>query len=89
MTNNTTADTAANHPRVPEGTKLYTQVYVDTLRAQLEAAESDAARYRWLRDNCQNCADEYSTSGQLYFGTYAAGGLDAEIDSARTKAATP
>lgn len=43
--------------------------------------ERDAARYRWLRDNCQESEDYCATSGQLYFGTYGYGGLDAEIDA--------
>lgn len=43
----------------------------------------DAARYRWLKEKCQHVPDEYGTAGQLYFGTYAGGELDAAIDAAR------
>ena len=51
------------------------------LERRVAELERDAARYRWLRDNCQEAADNYATSGQLYFGTYGYGGLDAEIDA--------
>lgn len=56
--------------------------HIRSLTERLEKAEKDAARYRWLRDNCQDVADEYGTAGQLYFGTYHAGRLDAAIDAA-------
>lgn len=46
---------------------------------------ADAERYRWLRDNRQEAADYYATAGQLYFGTYGYGGLDAAIDAARAE----
>lgn len=55
---------------------------IDQLRAEVEALRQDAERYRWLRDNCQDVADEYGTAGQLYFGTYRAGRLEAGIDAA-------
>lgn len=47
------------------------------------AAEADAARYRWLKMKCSDVADENGTAGQLYFGTFSAGHLDASIDAAR------
>ena len=52
------------------------------LISRLRAAEKDAERYRWLRDNCEDVADELGTAGQIYFGTYQAGRLDAAIDAA-------
>lgn len=56
--------------------------HIRSLTERLEKAEKDAGRYRWLRDSCQDVADEYGTAGQLYFGTYHAGRLDAAIDAA-------
>jgi hypothetical protein len=54
----------------------------DELEDYLRGLAKDAARYQWLRKHCEDTADEYGTSGQLYFGTYAAGQLDAAIDAA-------
>lgn len=54
----------------------------EALQAECEKLRKDAERYRWLRDNCEMTADEYGTAGQLYFGTYQAGRLDATIDDA-------
>lgn len=50
------------------------------LRAELGAKSKDAARYRWLKENCQAVADEYGPAGQLYFGTYLFGNIDSAID---------
>lgn len=72
------AHAAAANP----ATILALTAHIRSLTERLEKAEKDAARYRWLRDNCQDVADEYGTAGQLYFGTYHAGRLDAAIDAA-------
>lgn len=53
------------------------------LLSRAVAAEADAARYRWLKMKCCDVADEHGTAGQLYFGTFAVGQLDAAIDAAR------
>ena len=50
--------------------------------AEIAGALRDAERYRWLKCNCQHMPDELGIAGQLYFGTYAWGDLDAAIDSA-------
>lgn len=55
------------------------------MQAERDAAMADAGRYRWLRDNCQEAADYYATTGQLYFGTYGYSGIDAAIDAARAE----
>jgi len=47
-----------------------------------EAVRKDAERYRWLKENCQDTADDLSVSGQLCFGTYQAGQVDEAIDAA-------
>lgn len=52
---------------------------------QYDELKKDAERYRWLVANCQDTADEFSVSGQLYFGTYAAGKLSGSIDAMMTK----
>lgn len=59
-------------------------------RAESAEAESarlrvDAERYAWLRENCQDSADEFDWSSELYFGEYEAGELDAAIDAARAE----
>lgn len=54
------------------------------LRTRSVGVDKDGDRYRWLKANCENVADDYGTAGQLYFGTYAAGELDIAIDTART-----
>jgi hypothetical protein len=54
----------------------------------IAALRRDAERYRWLRENCENVADEYGRAGQLYFGTYAHGELDTAIDAALRQAET-
>lgn len=56
-----------------------------TSRAEVEGLKKDAERYRWLKDNCQAVADEHSTAGQLYFGTYLYGSIDSAIDAAMEK----
>lgn len=42
---------------------------------------ANALRYIHLRDHYQQTPDAYGQAAQLYFGTYAAGMLDAEIDA--------
>lgn len=68
-----------------------TDLAEEVLQAAIEAALAhddagnvlqDAKRYDYLVRNCQDTADEHSRSGQLYFGTYARGCLDVEIDHA-------
>jgi len=72
-----------HRPANPE--PLYDQSAIDRLTAERDAAVADAERYRWLRDNCQEAADYYATTGQLYFGTYGYSGIDAAIDAARAE----
>ena len=56
---------------------------ITDMAKRLEAAERDAARYRWLVDNCQECPDALGMGGQLYFGTYSGmDGIDFAIDAA-------
>ena len=56
---------------------------ITDMAKRLEAAERDAARYRWLVDNCQECPDALGMGGQLYFGTYSGvDGIDQAIDAA-------
>lgn len=46
----------------------------------LEDMAKDAARYRHLKKNYVDVADEYGRAEQLYFGTYSAGDLDRLLD---------
>lgn len=57
--------------------------FLRTHSAEIAGALRDAERYRWLKENCQHVPDELGVAGQLYFGTYAGGELDAAIDAAR------
>lgn len=57
------------------------------LNSRIAELEKDAARYRWLRGNCQEVGDCYGAYGQLYFGTYGLGELDSEIDEAMSREA--
>ena len=61
--------------------------YADHMEVRIAELEKDAARYRWLRGNCQEVADCHATSAQLYFGTYGWGDLDSDIDDAMSREA--
>lgn len=39
-------------------------------------------RYEWLKKHATQTPDEHGQAEQLYFGTYAAGGLDSAVDDA-------
>ena len=65
---------------------LYTEDEVEKLQAEINNLKADAARYRWVKDNCVDYSEATdSFELRLRYGGVFDDGVDAEIDRRMSK----